>query len=152
MYAGGILLLLIAFNRLGVKSLWFYLIPGVFIWYFIHHSGIHATIAGVLVAMTIPTNDTDVESPLEKLDHAIAKPVNFIIVPLFAIANTAITFHSEMIGGLISNMGLGIMVGLFVGKMAGIFSTSRSEEHTSELQSRENLVCRLLLEKKKIDN
>lgn len=124
MYAAAILLLLIVFNRLGVKSLWLYLIPGIFIWYFIHHSGIHATIAGVLVAMTIPTNDTDVESPLEKLEHAIAKPVNFIIVPLFAIANTAITFHSEMIGGLTSNMGLGIMVGLFVGKMAGIFSTS----------------------------
>ncbi|MBD1425462.1 Na+/H+ antiporter NhaA [Sphingobacterium arenae] len=124
LYAGAILLLLVAFNRLGLKNLWFYIVPGVFIWYFIHHSGIHATIAGVLVAMTIPTNDTDIESPLEKLEHAIAKPVNFIIVPLFAIANTAITFQSEMIGGLTSNMGLGIMVGLFVGKTIGIFTTS----------------------------
>jgi len=124
LYAGAILLLLVVFNRLGLKNLWFYLLPGIFIWYFIHHSGIHATIAGVLVAMTIPTNDTDIESPLEKLEHAIAKPVNFIIVPLFAIANTAITFQSEMIGGLTSNMGLGIMVGLFVGKTIGIFTTS----------------------------
>lgn len=124
LYAGAILLLLVAFNRLGLKNLWFYIVPGAFIWYFIHHSGIHATIAGVLVAMTIPTNDTDIESPLEKLEHAIAKPVNFIIVPLFAIANTAITFQSEMIGGLTSNMGLGIMVGLFVGKTIGIFTTS----------------------------
>src|SRR5690606_35953782 len=124
LYAGAILLLLVAFNRLGLKNLWFYIVPGVFIWYFIHHSGIHATIAGVLVAMTIPTNDTDIESPLEKLEHAIAKPFNFIIVPLFAIANTAITFQSEMIGGLTSNMGLGIMVGLFVGKTIGIFTTS----------------------------
>ncbi|NGM64261.1 Na+/H+ antiporter NhaA [Sphingobacterium sp. SGR-19] len=124
LYAGAILLLLVAFNRFGIRNLWLYLIPGIFIWYFIHHSGIHATIAGVLVAMTIPTNDSDVESPLEKLEHAIAKPVNFIIVPLFAIANTAITFQSEMIGGLTSNMGLGIMVGLFVGKTIGIFSTS----------------------------
>src|SRR5690606_1126235 len=70
LYAGAILLLLVAFNRLGLKNLWFYIVPGVFIWYFIHHSGIHATIAGVLVAMTIPTNDTDIESPLEKLEHA----------------------------------------------------------------------------------
>lgn len=124
LYAGAILLLLVAFNRLGLRNLWFYIVPGIFIWYFIHHSGIHATIAGVLVAMTIPTNDTDIESPLEKLEHAIAKPVNFIIVPLFAIANTAITFQSEMIGGLTSNMGLGIMVGLFVGKTIGIFTTS----------------------------
>ncbi|MBD1432166.1 Na+/H+ antiporter NhaA [Sphingobacterium sp. DN00404] len=124
LYAAAILLLLVAFNRFGVKNLWIYLFSGIFIWYFIHHSGIHATIAGVLVAMTIPTNDTDVESPLEKLEHAIAKPVNFIIVPLFAIANTAITFQSEMIGGLTSPMGLGIMIGLFVGKTVGIFSTS----------------------------
>ena len=124
LYAGAILLLLIVFNRIGVQKLWMYLIPGIFIWYFIHHSGVHATIAGVLVAMTIPTNDTDIESPLEKLEHMLAKPVNFIIVPLFAIANTAITFQSEMIGGLTSNMGLGIMLGLFVGKTIGIFTTS----------------------------
>lgn len=125
LYAGAILLLLIGFNRFGVKSLWAYLIPGVFMWYFIHHSGIHATIAGVLVAMTIPTS-TKIggTSPLEKLEHAIAKPVTFIIIPLFAIANTAITFSSEMVGGLTSNMGLGIMVGLFMGKVVGIFGTS----------------------------
>lgn len=124
LYAGAILLLLVAFNRFGIRNLWIYIIPGVFIWYFIHHSGIHATIAGVLVAMTIPVKDNQGESPLEKLEHAIAKPVNFMIIPLFAIANTAITFQSEMIGGLTSNMGLGIMVGLFVGKTVGIFSTS----------------------------
>lgn len=125
LYAGAILLFLIGLNRFGVKKLWIYLIPGVFMWYFIHHSGIHATIAGVLVAMTIPTSaKTGETSPLEKLEHVIAKPVNFIIIPLFAIANTAITFSSEMVGGLTSSMGLGIMVGLFVGKVAGIFGTS----------------------------
>src|SRR5690625_4778631 len=96
LYAGAILLFLIGLNRFGVKKLWIYLIPGVFMWYFIHHSGIHATIAGVLVAMTIPTSaKTGETSPLEKLEHVIAKPVNFIIIPLFAIANTAITFSSE---------------------------------------------------------
>src|SRR5690606_27925551 len=92
-------------------------------WYFIHHSGIHATIAGVLVAMTLPTTPDATESPLEKLEHILAKPVNFIIVPIFALVNTNITFQSEMIGGLTSNMGLGIIVGLVVGKTVGILAT-----------------------------
>jgi NhaA family Na+:H+ antiporter len=96
MYAAGLLALLIAFNRLGVKKIYFYLIPGVFIWYFIHHSGIHATIAGVLVAMTLPTTPDAQESPLEKLEHILLKPVNFLIMPIFALANTNITIESEM--------------------------------------------------------
>lgn len=123
LYAGAIFALLLLFNRFGVKSLWMYLIPGLFIWYFIHHSGIHATIAGVLVAMTLPTTPDATESPLEKLEHILAKPVNFIIVPIFALVNTNITFQSEMIGGLTSNMGLGIIVGLVVGKTVGILAT-----------------------------
>nr|WP_297308647.1 Na+/H+ antiporter NhaA [uncultured Flavobacterium sp.] len=124
MFAGIGMFVLIAMNRLNVQNPYLYLIPGVFIWYFIHHSGIHATIAGVLVAMTIPTNDTDVESPLERLEHAIARPVNFLIIPLFAFANTNITFQQEMIHGLTSPIGLGISFGLFFGKPIGILLTS----------------------------
>lgn len=123
MYAGAVLILLVLFNRFGVKSIWMYLIPGLFIWYFIHHSGIHATIAGVLVAMTLPTTPDDKESPLEKLEHILTKPVNFLIVPLFALANTNITFHADMLGGLSSSLGLGIILGLFFGKTIGIFIT-----------------------------
>ncbi|MFD1770541.1 Na+/H+ antiporter NhaA [Sphingobacterium suaedae] len=123
LYAGLLFLLLIAFNRFGVKNIWAYLLPGIVIWYFIHHSGIHATIAGVLVAMTLPTTPDDTESSLEKVEHLIAKPVNFLIVPLFALANTNITLHSAMLGGLTSTMGLGIIIGLFVGKTCGIFLT-----------------------------
>ncbi|RZJ74127.1 MAG: Na(+)/H(+) antiporter NhaA, partial [Flavobacterium sp.] len=104
----------------GVKSLIFYLIPGIFLWYFIHHSGIHATIAGVLLAFTIPTNETDVLSPLEKLEHALSVPVNYLIMPIFALANTNITFEKEMITGLVSPLGLGIIVGLFAGKTIGV--------------------------------
>lgn len=59
----GIFLFLIVLNKLGVKAIWAYLIPGLFIWYFVHHSGIHATIAGVLVAMTLPTTPDAEESP-----------------------------------------------------------------------------------------
>src|SRR5690606_17041975 len=66
LYAGIGLAVLVIMNRLNIQNPYLYLIPGVFIWYFIHHSGIHATIAGVLVAMTIPTNDTAKESPLER--------------------------------------------------------------------------------------
>lgn len=123
-YGGALFLLLIIFNRMGIKNLLFYLIPGAVIWYFIHHSGIHATIAGVLVAMTIPTNEDDTESALEKLEHALTRPVNFIIMPIFALANTNITFESEMISGLFSNLGLGIILGLFLGKPIGIFIMS----------------------------
>ncbi|MFZ4263294.1 Na+/H+ antiporter NhaA [Sphingobacterium sp. HJSM2_6] len=124
MYAAAILAVLIAFNYFGVKNILAYILPGIFIWYFIHHSGIHATIAGVLVAMTLPTNATDKESPLEKLEHLLVKPVNFIIIPLFALVNTNITIHQEMIAGLTTPLGLGIILGLFFGKTIGIFFTS----------------------------
>jgi NhaA family Na+:H+ antiporter len=123
-YAGALFLLLIVFNRMGVKNIFFYLIPGLFIWYFIHHSGIHATIAGVLVALTLPTNDDDTDSPLEILEHALTRPVNFFIMPAFAIANTNITFESGMAEGLVSNLGFGIVLGLFLGKPIGIFLIS----------------------------
>jgi len=118
--AAGIFALLLALNYFKVKSLWFYLVPGIFLWYFVHHSGIHATIAGVLLAFTIPTNDTAIESPLEKLEHALTIPVNYLIMPIFALANTNITFQKEMVNGLASPVGLGIIVGLFVGKTIGV--------------------------------
>jgi NhaA family Na+:H+ antiporter len=118
--AAGIFALLLALNYFKVKSLWFYLIPGIFLWYFVHHSGIHATIAGVLLAFTIPTNDTEIESPLEKLEHTLTIPVNYLIMPIFALANTNITFQKEMVNGLASPVGLGIILGLFAGKTIGV--------------------------------
>ena len=124
MYAAVGMAVLVGMNRLNIQNPYLYLIPGIFIWYFIHHSGIHATIAGVLVAMTIPTNDTDIESPLERLEHALTKPVNFLIIPLFAFANTNITWESEMVSGLTSSLGLGISLGLLLGKPIGILLTS----------------------------
>lgn len=118
------MVVLILMNRFNVKNPYLYLIPGVFVWYFVHHSGIHATIAGVLVAMTLPTNNTDAESPLERLEHALVKPVNFLIIPIFAFANTNITIQNEMIEGLTSPLGLGISLGLIIGKPIGIVTTS----------------------------
>lgn len=116
---------LLGLNKLGVRSLAAYLIPGVVIWYLIHHSGVHATIAGVLTALAIPTNEGAQESPLEKLEHALTKPVNFLIMPVFALVNTNIRFEPGMTQGLTEPLGLGILLGLFLGKPLGILLTSR---------------------------
>ena len=116
-----VLLILIILNFFKVKRHIFYLIPGVFLWYFMHHSGIHATIAGVLLAFTIPTNESDTEiSPLEKLEEKLHTPVNYFIMPLFALANTNIKFHNGMVDGLFTNFGYGIILGLALGKVIGI--------------------------------
>ncbi len=123
-FAAGVFALLLLFNKLGVKQLIFYILPGIAMWYFIHNSGVHATIAGVLTALTLPTNTVSEESPLEKLEHWLSNPVNFLIMPIFAIANTNITYESGMLEGLSGNLGLGIILGLFLGKPIGIFLMS----------------------------
>ncbi|KFF01988.1 Na+/H+ antiporter NhaA [Chryseobacterium luteum] len=113
--------LLFLLNFFKVTRLVFYIIPGLFLWYFLHHSGIHATIAGVLLAFSIPTNVSDVEiSPLEKLEHKLHFPVSFLIMPIFALTNTNIAFTSEMVAGVTSTLGLGIICGLVLGKLIGI--------------------------------
>lgn len=113
--------LLFLLNFLKITRIIFYIIPGLFLWYFLHHSGIHATIAGVLLAFSIPTNMSDVEiSPLEKLEHKLHFPVSFLIMPIFALTNTNIAFTSEMVAGVTSTLGLGIICGLVLGKLIGI--------------------------------
>lgn len=140
LYSGGILALLIIMNQTGVKKLIFYIIPGLFLWYFVHHSGIHATIAGVLLALSIPTNPVKETSPLEKLEHIIVRPVNFLIMPIFALANTNIRFEHKMMDGLYSPLGLGILLGLFAGKPIGvvIFSWLSVKLGLASLPSRAN--------------
>ncbi|MGN6416333.1 MAG: Na+/H+ antiporter NhaA [Pseudobacter sp.] len=124
-YAGGIFALLLLFNKLGIKNLVFYLIPGLFIWYFIHHSGIHATIAGVLTAMAISASAKgSAASPLVKLEHMLSKPVNYLIVPLFALCNTNIKFEDGMLNGLFTPLGIGVVTGLVIGKPVGILLMS----------------------------
>ncbi|MEF9476900.1 Na+/H+ antiporter NhaA [Chryseobacterium sp. 1B4] len=117
----GVTALLFILNFLKVTRIIFYIIPGLFLWYFLHHSGIHATIAGVLLAFSIPTNASNVEiSPLEKLEHQLHIPVSFLIMPVFALTNTNITFSNEMVAGITSTLGLGIICGLVLGKLLGI--------------------------------
>ena len=111
-------LLLLLFNKLKVKNLLFYLLPGLFLWYFILRSGIHPTIAGVLIALSIPLEIG------EEFEHQLQRPVNFLILPLFALANTAIQLSFDQLYELISPLSIGIIAGLLIGKPVGIFTAS----------------------------
>lgn len=107
----GLLLLL---NFSGIKNLYLYLIPGVLLWYFILKSGVHPTIAGVLLAFAIPME------PGVNFEHNLRKPVNYFILPVFALANMAIPLSFGDTSRLFSVMSLGIILGLVIGKPAGI--------------------------------
>lgn len=117
-----VFIVLIVLNRLKIISLIPYLIGGVVMWFFMLQSGVHATIAGVLLAFTIPfTPKTDDEnSPSYKLEHFLHKPVAFFIMPVFALANTGIIIGSDWFSSLSTPNSLGIMTGLLFGKVIGI--------------------------------
>lgn len=112
---------LLILNKLRVYRLSLYLIPGFFMWYFMLRSGIHPSITGVLLAFAIPFANGDEESPSYKLQHFLHRPVSFIIIPLFVLANTCVTLTDNWTVGLLTLNSLGIFVGLFVGKPLGIF-------------------------------
>ena len=107
-------------GRLGVRRLAWYLIPGAIMWYCILHSGVHATLAGVLLAFAIPFGHGEDDSPSTRLLHRLHKPVSFLIMPLFALANTGIVLDGNWIGGLVTDNALGIFSGLLLGKPLGI--------------------------------
>ena len=93
--AMGIFFILMIMNKLGVKNLIFYLVPGVVMWYCMLQSGVHATITGVLLAFAIPFHDNDRKNPSYHLQHFLHRPVAFIILPIFALANTGIHLSGE---------------------------------------------------------
>ena len=117
----GIFALLLVFNRLKIRNLIPYLIGGVAMWYFMLQSGVHATITGVLLAFAIPFGNGDEKSTSYILQHFLHKPVAFIILPVFALANTAIALSGDISQTLTENYSLGIALGLIVGKPLGIF-------------------------------
>ncbi len=117
----GIFGVLLILNRLKVHNLIPYLIGGAFMWYFMLHSGVHATITGVLLAFAIPFGDGGEKSPSYILQHFLHKPVAFFILPLFAIANTCIVIGSNWQSGLLEASSLGIIAGLVIGKPLGIW-------------------------------
>jgi NhaA family Na+:H+ antiporter len=117
----GVFALLILLNRLGVNNIVVYLFGGVIMWYFMLNSGVHATISGVMLAFAIPFNKDDEKSPSYVLQHFLHKPVAFLVLPIFALANTAITIEGDISKIFTERYGLGIILGLIVGKPLGIF-------------------------------
>ena len=118
----GIFVGLLVMNRLKVRNLIPYLLGGAAMWYFMLHSGVHATITGVLLAFAIPFGNGDEKSTSYILQHFLHKPVAFLILPIFALANTAIVISGDIIQTLTENYSIGIALGLIVGKPLGIFA------------------------------
>ena len=115
-------IILLVINKFNIKKFLPYLIVGVFLWDFTHNSGIHATIAGVLLAMTIPHRKKEKDfSLLIKVEHAISPYVAFGIMPLFAFANAGVSLDGLSLSSLLDKVPLGILLGLFVGKQLGVF-------------------------------
>lgn len=119
----GIFALLIILNRLKVYRLVFYIVPGIIMWYCMLKSGVHATITGVLLAFAIPFSPKDDQGdkgPSYRLQHWLHKPVAFIILPIFAMANTGLPLADGWFENLLHHNSIGIMAGLFIGKTVGI--------------------------------
>ena len=115
---------LIALNRSGVKSIGPYVLIGVFMWVCVLKSGVHATLAGVITALTIPLKGSEEKpaSPLLKLEHGLHPWVAFMIVPLFAFANAGVSLAGMSLESVLSPLPLAIAVGLFAGKQIGVLS------------------------------
>ncbi|SEQ72836.1 sodium/proton antiporter, NhaA family [Rosenbergiella nectarea] len=115
-------IVLLLLNRRGVVALPVYLSLGVVLWYFINQSGIHATVAGVILALCIPHSGQKIgqTSPLLKLEHRLAPWVSFLIIPVFGFVNAGVSFLHTSVDQLFSAVPLGIMLGLFIGKQLGI--------------------------------
>lgn len=118
--AMGIFIFLIVLNRLKIRNLIPYLIGGFAMWYFMLNSGVHATITGVLLAFAIPFGNGDEKSTSYILQHFLHKPVAFIVLPLFALANTAIMINTDLGEIITQKFSLGISLGLVIGKPMGI--------------------------------
>ena len=116
-----IFVIMIILNRAKFYKIWMYLILGCVMWFCLYRSGIHPTITGVLLAFVIPFGNGDEKSPSYNLQHSLHKSVAFFILPLFALANTAIFFPSSFIGNLTNSNTYGIFLGLLFGKPLGIF-------------------------------
>ena len=111
---------LLVLNRMKVNNLCIYLVSGVFMWYFMLNSGVHATITGVLLAFAIPFQDGSEKTISYRLQHFLHKPVVFIILPLFALCNTAIVIGSDWLHNFTEDYSMGIIFGLIIGKPLGI--------------------------------
>jgi NhaA family Na+:H+ antiporter len=114
---------LIALNRLKVMKLWPYLLLGALLWFLVLKSGIHATLAGVALALTIPLRPGG-HSPLHRLEHALHKPVAFGVTPIFGFANAGLSFAGIGLSAVLDPVPLGVALGLFLGKQLGVFGVA----------------------------
>jgi NhaA family Na+:H+ antiporter len=128
--AAAVVALLYGMNRAGVLKLWPYLILGVVLWVLVLRSGVHATLAGVFLALTIPlraspaTPDDEVTSPLHRLEHVLHIPVGFLIVPIFGLANAGVPILGLPASALTAPVTLGVGLGLLIGKAVGVYGAS----------------------------
>ncbi len=116
-----IFLVLFLLNRLKIQVLWIYLVVGAVAWWCMLHSGIHATLAGVILAFAIPFGDGGEDSISYRLQDRLHWPVAFIVLPIFALANTSIVLQSVSLESLTGMVTVGIVAGLVLGKPIGIF-------------------------------
>ncbi len=123
-YAAAAVVVLVALNRLRVRSLVPYVLVGAVVWYFILKSGIHATIAGVLAALCIPLKDEFGGSPLRHAEHVLHPWITFLVLPVFAFVNAGVVLEGVQWATLVQTVPLGITVGLLVGKAIGVMGAS----------------------------
>lgn len=140
--AAVVIAILFAMNRMGVRRLWPYLALGIVLWVLVFISGVHATLAGVMLALTIPlgparrkgqgrrkahgrneVEDDDASSPLQRLEHALHRPVAFVVVPIFGFANAGVSFAGLSIGIVSEPLTIGVAMGLLLGKLIGVLGT-----------------------------
>lgn len=119
--AGLVLAVLFGLNRAGVTRLWPYLLLGAVLWVLVLRSGIHATIAGVLLALCIPLRAEESASPLHRLEHALHGPVAFLVVPVFGFANAGVALGGIGWASLLHPVTAGVAAGLLAGKVIGVF-------------------------------
>ena len=111
-----------ALNRFRVTRLWPFIALALVLWYFVLNSGVHATIAGVVAALTIPMVGKDDDTMLERLEHSLAPWSAYLVVPVFGFANAGVSLGGLGLAGVFAPLPVAIAAGLFLGKQAGIFS------------------------------
>ncbi len=141
------LMILVVFNRMKIDVIPFYIWVGVFLWIFVLKSGVHATLAGVALAFSIPlkSKSRPGHSPIEELEHSLHPWVSYLILPVFAFANAGIPLQGMGIGDLFHPVPLGIMLGLILGKLLGVFGFSVAAIKLGIAQTPENANWRHLL-------
>jgi NhaA family Na+:H+ antiporter len=128
--AAAVTVALVATNRMGVLRILPYLLLGALLWFFVLRSGVHATIAGVVLAFTVPLHATPGRpdemdgSPLHHLEHGLHYWVTFLIIPIFGFANAGVSLHGLTAEALTDHLTLGVALGLLVGKLVGVFGSA----------------------------